>query len=469
MIDVTLSLVSHTNVGKTTLARTLLRTDVGEVLDQPHVTEISEAFTAIESEHARLRLWDTPGLGDTIKLVKRLRQEQNPLGWFLHQVWDRTINRPLWCSQEALRNVKEDADVVLYLVNAAESPRDAGYVEPELEILSWIGRPTLVLLNQTGDTGSDAAGLVDEWRGFLQDHDIVHGLLMLDAFTRSWVQENVLFEHVVPLLSGEKQAAMRKLASAWTKRNNSVFRRSMELIASDVARAATDHEPLPGAFASKAQKKEAMDALSRRLEESQSELWEKVVEEHGLEGRYASEVIRNLDAFVVSGEEALTPQRSAIVGGVVSGAIGGLAADVLSGGLSFGGGMLAGAILGAVGGAGLSHTVRLLKLGDTPAVSWGPDFLDRLFERSILRYLAVAHFGRGRGRFEAQSEPAAWGNEVRAAVAARIEEFGRRWKDGAESGSEARPRIARALQRELTEIVDGILLAAYPESDRPHE
>ena len=43
MSTVTLSLISHTNVGKTTLARTLLRRDVGEVLDQAHVTEVSEA------------------------------------------------------------------------------------------------------------------------------------------------------------------------------------------------------------------------------------------------------------------------------------------------------------------------------------------------------------------------------------------------------------------------------------------
>ena len=35
---VTLSLISHTNIGKTTLARTLLRQDVGEVRDAPHVT-----------------------------------------------------------------------------------------------------------------------------------------------------------------------------------------------------------------------------------------------------------------------------------------------------------------------------------------------------------------------------------------------------------------------------------------------
>lgn len=109
-ISVTLSLISHTNVGKTTLARTLLRRDVGEVRDQAHVTEVSEAFTLIESGEYRLRLWDTPGFGDTARLMRRLHRERDPVGWLLHQVWDRFVDRPLWCSQEAVHNIKAEAD-----------------------------------------------------------------------------------------------------------------------------------------------------------------------------------------------------------------------------------------------------------------------------------------------------------------------------------------------------------------------
>ena len=48
-----LSLISHTNAGKTTLARTLLRRDVGEVLDQAHVTDESSRFVMLELERAR--------------------------------------------------------------------------------------------------------------------------------------------------------------------------------------------------------------------------------------------------------------------------------------------------------------------------------------------------------------------------------------------------------------------------------
>ncbi len=49
MSAISLSLVSHTNVGKTTLMRTLLRQDVGEVADRPHVTEAAEAGVLVQT------------------------------------------------------------------------------------------------------------------------------------------------------------------------------------------------------------------------------------------------------------------------------------------------------------------------------------------------------------------------------------------------------------------------------------
>jgi len=46
---IALSLIAHTNVGKTTLARTLLQRDVGEVRDEPHVTEQNEDHLLVRS------------------------------------------------------------------------------------------------------------------------------------------------------------------------------------------------------------------------------------------------------------------------------------------------------------------------------------------------------------------------------------------------------------------------------------
>ena len=146
-----LCLISHTNVGKTTLARTLLRRDVGDVRDEAHVTGASTGYTLIESpEGDALRIWDTPGFGDSARLLRRLEGSGNPLGWLLSQVWDRFADRPFFSSQAAVRTVREEADLVLYLVNAAEDPAGAGYLEPEMRIVGWTGKPTLVLLNQLG-------------------------------------------------------------------------------------------------------------------------------------------------------------------------------------------------------------------------------------------------------------------------------------------------------------------------------
>ena len=461
MTTVTLSLISHTNVGKTTLVRTLTRRDVGEVFDQAHVTEVNEAYSLVKSAGSELLMWDTPGLGDTVRLVRRLKKSDNPIGWFMHQVWDRTLDRPLWCSQEALRNVREDADGVLYIVNAAEAPQDAGYVALELEILAWIGRPTLVVLNQTGRAGHGSERLEEEWREYLDRHDIVRDVLSLDAFGRCWVQEDVLFHRVVSLFDGETKSAMVELARAWHESNRDIFLRSMELISNELASTATDREQLPAVFPSTAQKEEAMETLGKRLQAREELLWDAVIAAHGLDGKHALEAKQRIDAFVVTGEETLSPKKGAIFGSMVSGAIGGLTADIMAGGLSFGGGLLAGTILGALGGAGLSNAMRLLKTGEEPAVSWSHEFLDGLVERLILRYLAIAHFGRGRGRFEEDDAPAGWTQAVRATLTARKPHFASIWSE-AEAGSSQ--RIGQGLNKDLTKVVASILSHAYPES-----
>src|SRR4029453_10503411 len=83
---IALSLISHTNAGKTTLARTLLGRDVGSVRDAQQVTQDATWHPLIETPQGdALVLWDTPGFGDSARLARRLAQQQNPIGWFLSQ------------------------------------------------------------------------------------------------------------------------------------------------------------------------------------------------------------------------------------------------------------------------------------------------------------------------------------------------------------------------------------------------
>ena len=228
MTTVSLALLSHTNAGKTTLARTLLRRDIGAVMDRAHVTEVAEAHVLLRSAAGdELVLWDTPGFGDSVRLQRRLAASGQPIGWFLSQVWDRFADRPFWCSQQALRAARESADVVLYVVNASEDSA-AGYVEPELRILDWLGKPALVLLNQVGTqtTAAEERNLVERWEAVLRQHDPDgnHRVLPFDAFARCWLQEHVLLDAVGRCLDAADSVGYQRLRQAFFLRKMSQTR-----------------------------------------------------------------------------------------------------------------------------------------------------------------------------------------------------------------------------------------------------
>ena len=96
---------------------------------------------------------------------------------------------------------------MLYLVNAAESPEAAGYVAPEMELLAWIGKPVIVLLNQLGPPRAGARGRrARPLAGAPRRLPGGARVLPLDAFARCWVQEATLLAAVEQALDGERRA-----------------------------------------------------------------------------------------------------------------------------------------------------------------------------------------------------------------------------------------------------------------------
>ncbi len=450
---IALSLISHTNAGKTTLARTLVGRDVGEVRDAQHVTQEATAYPLVDTpEGDALVLWDTPGFGDSARLARRLAQQGNPVGWFLTQVWDRFRDRAFWLSQMAVRTVREQADVVLSLVNASEAPQDAGYLAPEMAVLEWIGKPVIVLLNQTGrprprdeeaaeearwrealgprltgrPEGVAPAGekLAQQASGRTPARPMIRAVTTLDAFARCWVQEIALFDLVGDALPAERRAPFRRLADAWQARRLAQFERAMAALAEPIAQAACDREPLPDAGLGGAlrglgrslgigrddaenAKARASQALAARLDESLRAGTDRLIALHGLDGRAKGEVLARLAAGV-SVDAPVDEGKAAMMGGVVSGALTGLAADLAAGGLTFGAGMLAGAVLGALGGVGIARGVNLARGKSGTSLRWDDAFLSGLAASALLRYLAVAHYGRGRGDWTETEYPPFW-------------------------------------------------------------
>ena len=479
-----LSLISHTNAGKTTLARTLVGRDVGEVRDAPHVTQEATPYPLIETpEGDALILWDTPGFGDSARLARRLGQQHNPIGWFLTQVWDRFRDRAFWHSQQAVRNVRDQADVVLYLVNASEAPADAGYLGPELAVLEWIGKPVVVLLNQTGRPRPRDAEQADEarWRDALGPRPFIRAVTTLDAFARCWVQEIALLDLVGDALPPARHAPFARLVAAWQARRAAQFEAAMAVLAAPIAEAACDREPIPeagvkgtlralgrslglGRDDADDARARAAQALATRLDDALRASTNRLIDLHGLGGQAKEDVIARL-ASGVSLDAPLDERKAAMMGGVVSGALTGLAADLATGGLSFGAGMLAGALLGALGGAGIARGMNLARGKQGAVLRWDDAFLSGLVASALLRYLAVAHYGRGRGEWTEGEYPPFWQDKVAAAVAARAESLAGLWArrdasaDAAALADDLREVLAVAARDLLDELYPGTLTA----------
>jgi hypothetical protein len=467
-----LVLISHTNAGKTTLARTLVGMDIGEVRDAAHVTEVSESHVLLRSEtDDMLLLWDTPGFGDSVRLVKRLAMAQNPIGWILREVIDRYRDRPFWLAQQALHTARNEADVVLYLVNSSEDPLDASYLAPEMKVLDWLGKPVVVLLNQMGPPrpAVEEAAEQARWAKSLGVYPAVRRVLALDAFARCWVHERVLFNAIGELLPFPKQAAHARLLEQWERDNWQRFKDSMQLLARQLCEAAHDSEALPagdkpilatvaqavglGQRLNNRREQQAMAAVMTRLEDGIAACTAGLLQLHRLDASSADRINERVQkAYVV--RSPVDARQAGLLGAVLSGAVTGLSADLMSGGLSFGAGALLGGIAGALTFAGAAWTFNTTTGRNEARVHFSDEFMRSLLVAGVLRYLAVVHFGRGRGGFVEGEAPAFWQAEVESEIARHESEMPKIWR-AARTGpsTSCEERCTILLERMATNIL----------------
>ena len=476
-VQIQLALISHTNAGKTTLARTLLGFDVGEVRDAPHVTTAPELHTLLATPSGDLlQLWDTPGFGDSVRLVKRLRMADNPIGWFLREVVDRYRDRAFWLSQQAVRAARDAADVVLYLVNSSEDPIDAGYVLPEMKILQWLGKPVVILLNQTGAPRPFALEQAEQarWHSHFADFTVVKVVLALDAFARCWVHERVFYQALGLLMPIEKKEVYAQLLQVWEKDNRARLEASMHVIARQIAAAAHDSEPMePAGKAVFDTLLEAVGLGQQRAQKRQDKAWHGLLQRqndgvlkataellklHRLDAGEAAKINHRVQqGFVV--RAPIDTRQAGLLGAALSGAATGLSADLLAGGLTFGAGALVGGVIGALTFSGAAWAFNSSTDRGQPSLHFSPDFLRTQVVAGLLRYLAVTHFGRGRGKFTELEAPGFWQKEVEDAMAMHQDALA-----GALRLLEAKDRDSQstALAAALTQITTQVFARLYP-------
>ena len=192
-----LSVVGHTNTGKTSLIRTLLRNcGFGEVLDSAGTTRHVEAAHIMLAQQAMIELRDTPGLEDSLALAEHLAQLQQQ-GFHSRDCLQTCIEHATELPEfeQEIKVLKQSlqCDALLYVIDCREAVLEK-YIE-EIQILKLAARPILPVLNFIQvDTEQ-----VQLWRDALAQQGL-HALVSFDTVAFDFEAEYRLYQKLQTLL-----------------------------------------------------------------------------------------------------------------------------------------------------------------------------------------------------------------------------------------------------------------------------
>ncbi|MDT8409217.1 MAG: DUF3482 domain-containing protein [Wenzhouxiangellaceae bacterium] len=344
-----LSVVGHTNTGKTSLMRTLMRdARFGEVAPSSATTRQVEGARLLVDEQTLVELYDTPGLEDAGALIERL----DALPGDRHGGPERirafleTTDAGQRFEQEArvLRQLLQ-SDAALYVVDTREPV--LGKYQDELAILALCARPVLPVLNFT----ANAKSRVDRWREALARVGL-HAVAEFDTVVFSLEAEARLWRRLATLVEShgqemERLIDTRERQAEW--QHHAAITRVAEMLIDAAAayRLAHRHDPADIGRATQ----ELQQAVSAREQSCARQLLELFRFDEEFEQQLPLPIDKHGWQHDVFDPALLGLYGKRTGSGLAAGAAMGAAVDVASGGLSLGAGTLVGAISGGGGAA----------------------------------------------------------------------------------------------------------------------
>jgi hypothetical protein len=247
------------------------------------------------------------------------------------------------------------------------------------------------------------------------------------------VQEAALFDAIGEALPEALRAPYASLEAVWRESRLKMWRKSAAAMAGHLLRLlrAKSVAPAPSVaerVRSLAGQLGLIEAGSESMKKAQAELasaaslglkalTDSLIEINGLEGSGTNkEILRRLESDWNITDGGVNPVKAGAAGAVLGGAAAGAAADLSTGGLSLGLGTILGGILGAIGGAGAAALYNSASGSEGVELTWSEQALLGFLVETALLYLAVAHFGRGRGQWQEGESPAFWREAVTGIV-----------------------------------------------------
>ncbi|MEO0411551.1 MAG: GTPase/DUF3482 domain-containing protein [Pseudomonadota bacterium] len=362
-----IAVVGHTNVGKTSLMRTLARDgSFGDVASSPGTTRRVEAARLSAGGH-ELVFFDTPGLEDSSGVLAHLKaQIDTGIDWIeaIAALARQTPAQTTFAQEgKALRQVV-GSDLLLYVIDVRDNVRAKH--RDELEILMRCGRPILAVLNFVAQSRAGE----ESWRETLARTNI-HAIAPFDTFVYSEAGELSLYEKARTLLDAFSPVINQRLSDIRAARLSQV--RAGAVSISQLAAKLGGLEEKVDLDDTLGRDMKA-DALKKSAHQAEAKCKNKLLKTFGfdqalldLEALEMEAGLWEVDPFDAQtlADFGLNTTAAAATGAAV-----GLGIDLLVGGLTLG----AAAATGAIVGTGLDAFRR-----------YGRDIQDRLAGRASLK------------------------------------------------------------------------------------
>jgi hypothetical protein len=228
--------------------------------------------------------------------------------------------------------------------------------------------------------------------------------MVLDAFSRNWLQELRLLNMILPLLEPAKGSGLSRLINIFQDRQNHVLKTCAKAAAHVILR--TSHQRF--SLEDNQEPEEVFRKLESDLQDQIDVYVKQLIELWSIEAEGRAQFEADIKQISGLAGDKYSEKEIGFLAGFISGVLSGLAADIMAGGLSLGGGALLGGLVGGLGGFSVKKLIDRLKKDD---VSWKNDALVEIFKRLLAIYLLAEHHGRGKGTL-ALEEPAIFLSEA---------------------------------------------------------
>ena len=252
-----LAVVGHTNTGKTSLLRTLLR-DVyfGEVKNEAATTRHVEQAKLTDSQTGEVLvvLYDTPGLEDASGLMDWLEDNtasrrdgierlQQFLVADIAQGGDALTSNEDYSQEAKVIRQLLASDMAIYVVDAREPV--LGKYKDELAILSWAAIPVMPVFNFTDSQDAN----IDEWQTMLARRNL-HISTRFDSVAFEFKDEMRLWQNLATMLTHSEmlEQLMARRTENWAQlyeEANIIIADFLLNVASFVREISEDDDPMP--------------------------------------------------------------------------------------------------------------------------------------------------------------------------------------------------------------------------------